>query len=131
MLIAFLSLIGCQLLGELLQEALRLPTPGPVIGMFLLAAVLVLGDRRGTEASPSALDEVAGSLIANMSLLFVPAGVGIIAERSLLRQEWLPILGGVLGSTIIGIVVTGLVMHWALRRSERASALPGQPDCGA
>jgi len=39
MLTAFLYLIGCQLIGELIREMFHLPIPGPVIGMFLLAAL--------------------------------------------------------------------------------------------
>ena len=42
MLIALLTLIGCQLAGELLRSALALAVPGPVIGMFMLAAVLAI-----------------------------------------------------------------------------------------
>jgi holin-like protein len=41
----------------------------------------------------------------------VPAGVGIIAELGVLRREWLPILAGLVVSTVLGLIVTGLVMH--------------------
>ena len=54
---------------------------------------------------------VANALIASMGLLFVPAGVGIIVELGVLRCDWLAILAGVLVSTVLGLVVTGLVMH--------------------
>jgi len=59
-----------------------------------------------------------------MGLLFVPAGVGIIATASLLRQEWLPIVAGLIGSTVLSLAVTGLVMHWTSRsRSTPQSEL--------
>jgi putative effector of murein hydrolase LrgA (UPF0299 family) len=58
-----------------------------------------------------------------MGLLFVPAGVGIIAEAGLLREQWLPIVAGLIGSTILSLAVTGLVMHWTTRpRTETRSA---------
>ena len=123
MLTAFLSLIACQLAGELIRQALHLPIPGPVIGMFLLAAGLASRpDERGDVAIPRHLDRLAGGLISSMGLLFVPAGVGIIAQGDLLRQAWLPLAAGVVGSTIIGVITTGAVMHWATRSIERKTA---------
>ncbi len=119
MLTAFLCLIGCQLAGEILRQAFHLPIPGPVIGMFLLAGGLALRGRRSGRAVPAALERSSETLIANMGLLFVPAGVGIITEIGLLRQQWLPIIAAVLGSTILSIAVTGLVMHWLTRSPEQ------------
>jgi putative effector of murein hydrolase LrgA (UPF0299 family) len=118
--LALTILLGCQLLGEVLREALHLPLPGPVVGMFLLAAWLVLSGQGRTEDTdtPSPLNQVATSLIANMGLLFVPAGVGVIAEVPLLRQNWLALLAGVLVSTILSLVVTGVVMQVVSRAVE-------------
>jgi holin-like protein len=117
---AILLLIACELVGEIAREALTLPIPGPVIGMFLLAAVLsVRKDRPERPAIPAALGTTAETLISHMGLLFVPAGVGIITEVGVLRAEWLPIVAGLIGSTVLSLVVTGLVMHWTTSpRSE-------------
>jgi holin-like protein len=122
MLTAIFALLGCALLGELLGAALHLPIPGPVIGMFLLAAGLALRGRgrepAGAPATP--LDQTASVLLEHMGLLFVPAGVGVIAEAGLLRQEWLPILAGLFGSTVLSLMVTGFVMHRLSRRPHAA-----------
>jgi holin-like protein len=133
MLTALLSLIGCQIIGELIRDAFHLPIPGPVLGMFLLAGVLAFHDRRrkpGADETRAALEQTAETLIAHMGLFFVPAGVGIIAEAGLLRQQWLPIVAAIFGSTLLSIVVTGLVVHWVTRSSEQqpsaAPAIPGQ-----
>ena len=119
---ALFILFGCQLVGEILRETLRLPLPGPLIGMFLLAFILVL-NRRGPQAAledtPSPLSQTANGLISNMGLLFVPAGVGVIVQSTVLRAEWLPILVGLVVSTILGLVVTGLVMHHVTRFVEK------------
>jgi holin-like protein len=118
---SFVILVGCQLIGEVLRRGLHLPLPGAVIGMFLLALVLVAGggDRGDVVADQSSqLSRTANALIVNMGLLFVPAGVGVMAEAGVLRQNWLPILVGVLVSTLLGLVVTGLVMHWVCRTVE-------------
>jgi holin-like protein len=126
MIVAFLSLIVCELVGEFVRGAFNLPVPGPVMGMFLLAAVLAFRkDRPDAPAIPDALGQTAETLISHMGLLFVPAGVGIIAETGLLRQEWLPIAVGLIGSTVLSLAVTGLVMHWtASRDKDRSPALP-------
>lgn len=123
---AICILLVFEVIGEGLRIAARLPVPGPVIGMLLLAAVLIIRQRKSAETAvesepPSELDRVSGALISHMGLLFVPAGVGVMAQAQLLRTEWLPILGGLLGSTVLGLLVTALVMHWTLR-SQKLSA---------
>lgn len=118
---AMAGLLGCELLGEVLREALHLPVPGPVVGMFLLAGVLVAANRKRPPeeiAVPPSLRRTADALIGHMGLLFVPAGVGIIAEAGLLRQQWLPILAALLGSTLLSLAVTGLVMVRVTRLVE-------------
>jgi holin-like protein len=128
---AFYTLLGFQLLGEIIRSALHLPLPGPVAGMLLLTLWLALrgrGMEPAAKAPASPLDQTAGALLEHMGLLFMPAGVGIIAEAGLLRQEWLPIMAGVIGSTVLSLMVTGLVMHYFLRQSEaRANAIPPTP----
>ena len=117
---AFFILIACQLLGESLRLLLALPVPGPVIGLFLLAGALAWRD---ADAAPTPLDRAASALLTYMGLLFVPAGVGLITELDLLRREWLPIVGGLVGSTLLGLVVTGLVMH-RLSRTTVPETMP-------
>ena len=121
----FFILIGCQLLGESLRREFGLPVPGPVIGMLLLAGILVvLGERLPTDvAGERSLDDVAGLLVRHMGLLFVPAGVGIIAEASVLRGAWLPLAAGLVGSTVLSLLASGMVMHRVGRRATaRAEA---------
>ncbi len=122
MLGAVLTLIVCQLAGEILRSALNLPIPGPVIGMALLAIGLAVRDRKVPADAPAdtALDQTAGVLLRHMGLLFVPAGVGIIAQVGLLRQEWAPILVGLLGSTLLSLMVTGFIMHRLGRAPARS-----------
>ncbi len=128
MIESILILLGFELVGEVLRGALHLPVPGPVLGMLLLAAVLVMRDRReqpSAQPSASPLDRTANMFLEQMGLLFVPAGVGLLTEAHLLRQDWLPILAGVIGSTLLSLAVTGLVMHHVIRsRSASAHSAP-------
>ena len=128
---AFAILIGLQLIGEVLRQMLHLPLPGPLIGMALLTFVLVArgsAGPAGEHAVPQPLLKVANGLIANMGLLFVPAGVGIITELDVLRRDWLALLAGLLVSTVLGLAVTGLVMHHVSRVAEAGRrAVPPVP----
>jgi holin-like protein len=115
---SFFLLLLFQLLGEIVCRVLHLPIPGPVIGMALLAAWLLL--------RPAALDTemetTAWGLLRILSLLFVPAGVGIVANLALLRIQWWPILAGLFGSTLLSLVGTAWLMHVILRRRPLAAA---------
>jgi len=103
-----------QLAGEALRAITHTEVPGPVIGMILLAAFYIL---RRREPSP-ALQHAADGLIGWLGLLFVPAGVGIVANLALLRSAWLPISVALIGSTFITLVTTAWIMH---RFGQRAS----------
>lgn len=97
----------CQLAGELLVAALGLPVPGPVAGMLILLAGLMV--RGGV---PDDLNKVADALLGNFSLLFVPAGVGVMLHAGLLGREWLAVSVALVASTLLTIAVTALVMRW-------------------
>jgi len=102
-----------QMMGEALRVATHMPIPGPVLGMVLLAAWYILRKREPDEA----LQQTAGSLLAWLGLLFVPAGVGIVANLALLRAAWFPILVSLLGSTLLTLIVTAWVMQRLGRRT--------------
>lgn len=86
--------------------------------MTILAAALVFKRKAPTSNSPVivSLEQTSEALIRHMELLFVPAGVGLIAEMQVLRSEWMPIAASLIGSTLLSLAVTGLVMHWSIRR---------------
>jgi putative effector of murein hydrolase LrgA (UPF0299 family) len=102
----YLTLIfSCQLAGEMMVTALRIPLPGPVLGMVLLFVFLLWkGD------VPQELARVGDALLSNLSLLFVPAGVGVMAHFTLLRQDWVPLSVAIIGSTLVTIAVTAGAM---------------------
>lgn len=108
----------CQLIGELLSKALNGPVPGPVIGMAILFFILVM---RGSV--PSNLQSTGNALLANFSLLFVPAGVGVMLHFRLLGKDWLGISLALVVSTLLTIIVTGLLMS---RLSRNDPTIRGQ-----
>ncbi|HUO07681.1 MAG TPA: CidA/LrgA family protein [Phycisphaerae bacterium] len=110
-LLGLLLLLACVLIGEVARRLAHLPLPGPVIGLALLAIILALSSRLRLEQHSARVEPIARLLISHMGLLFVPAGVGIIMEVSVLRAQWLPILAGLLGSTFICLIATAWLMH--------------------
>ena len=112
MINAMMTLLGFQLAGEVIARALRLPLPGPVLGMLLLFAALVV--RGGV---PEQLRATAQGLLNNLSLLFVPAGVGVMTHIALIRAAWLPIALTLVLSTLVTLIAAALTMQLLLRRS--------------
>lgn len=117
-MIFYLTLIfGCQLAGELLKVALDLPVPGPVIGMVLMFAGLVV---KG--GIPEELAKVGDTFLANLSLLFVPAGVGVMLHIALIGEQVIAITATLIGSTLLTIAVTALVMRLFTRGQNKESS---------
>ncbi len=99
-----------QLIGEVLVRGLGLPVPGPVVGMILLFLTLLLRRR-----SSQALDQSSTALLGHLSLLFVPAGVGLMVHWNLIAAQWLPILLTLLLSTLITLASTAAILWLASR----------------
>lgn len=114
MLKFFTLLLGCQLVGEVIIIATGLPLPGPVVGMALLFTGLLL---RGE--LPAELERTAEGLLSNLSLLFVPAGVGVMLHARLIGSELLPIAASVVVSTLLTIVITAWIMQLLDRRRSQ------------
>jgi putative effector of murein hydrolase LrgA (UPF0299 family) len=91
-----------------------LPVPGPVIGMLLLFTALVA--KPGLAA---AVEGTANELLRHLSLLFVPAGVGIVAAAASVSGYWLAIVVAVVVSTLLTLGVTALVLQALTRRGGR------------
>lgn len=97
-----------QLVGESLVFLLRVPIPGPLVGLVLLFAALPVLDRLWTRKAAN-IDDAAETLLSNLGLFFVPAGVGVVALTSILSaQIWA--LGAVL---ILSAIITLMLTVWA------------------
>jgi holin-like protein len=114
MLGALTTLLVFQLIGEVLVQALALPVPGPVVGMLLLfLALWAKGD------IPEPLRDTANGILQHLSLLFVPAGVGVMVHFSRVSRELPAILTALLASTALAIVASALVMQALIARGGR------------
>lgn len=122
MLVGIVLLLACQAVGEWLAAALRIPVPGSVLGMALLAVALASARR-----VPHGLARVADGLLKAMPLFFIPAGVGVLTLASTLADAWLPITMALVVSTLLAVVATALVMKGV----QRMLATRGQHKKGA
>jgi holin-like protein len=106
MLNTILTLLVFQTIGEGLVYALGLPVPGPVIGMVLLLGYLVWKKDEAVKLAPTS-----SKLLAHMSLLFIPASVGIIVHIHRIIDEWIPIAVALIVSTVASMMVTAAVIR--------------------
>ncbi|WP_028219714.1 CidA/LrgA family protein [Paraburkholderia oxyphila] len=120
MLCALASLLLFQCLGEGVSYVLKLPIPGPVIGMLLLLGFLSIRPQTANAIEPTALE-----LLRHLSLLFIPAGVGIMASAGSVSGQIIAIVAAIVVSTTLAIVVTALVTRALLRRQQRTAATRG------
>lgn len=104
----------CQLAGEVVVRAAGIAFPGPVLGMALLLAGLAVFGR----ASPG-LDEAADGILRNLSLLFVPAAVGVTQQAGLIAANWAAIAAALVVSTVATLVVTVLTFRAVARMQAR------------
>ena len=102
-----LIIFGFSFIGNVISNVFRLPVPGSILGMILLFLTLqfkILEFRH--------VDEAGSFLINNMTILFLPAGVGIMAKWNLISHFWAQILLIVVGALIIKMLILGKLVEW-------------------
>jgi holin-like protein len=128
-MIASLSLILlCQLAGEVFVRGLGLPMPGPVIGLLLLLVLLLARDRfkilaRGP-LQQDGVENASRGLLAHLSLLFVPAGVGVVQKLDLITEHGIAIIVILAASVVVTLVVTVATFRLASRLMTRGESAP-------
>lgn len=119
MLTGLVALLLCQVVGELVVRTLDVPVPGPIVGMVLMLVLLLV--RR--PPSSSGLVRGPQALLRHLPLLYVPAGVGVVAHLGRLRADAMPIAGGLVVSWLAGLLVTAAVTEAALRATGARRAV--------
>lgn len=104
-------LLGCQFIGELMARGLAVPVPGPVLGMVVLLVGLIMHGR-----VPASLRQTGEGLLRYLTLLFVPAGVGLMVHVDLIRDDFWALLAALVASTAITLAVTAKVLDLMSRR---------------
>ncbi len=116
----FLILLLCQLAGEWLMVWLGIPIPGPVAGMLILLIGLMIYGK-----VPDFLRVPAEGLIRHLSLLFIPAGVGLMVFAQLLSDYWLLVLLSLVISTFLTLFLTAWMMQKLEQRQQKRGKANG------
>lgn len=117
MIVSLFLILLCQLIGEAVARAVAPQIPGPVIGMALMFVLLVIGGRirpRGIPADGSLASTCRG-LLQHLSLLFVPAGVGVVQRLDLLAAYGVGLAVALVVSTILTLLATVASFRIAVR----------------
>ena len=104
MILHLTTILIFQLIGETLTRSLSLIVPGPVLGMALLLVFFVAVPRAAAAIQPTAQ-----GLLSHLSLLFVPAGVGIVSHLDRMGSNGPAIFLALFLSTALSITVGALV----------------------
>ena len=117
-------------LGEILTRLGLVPVPGPVIGLVLLYLDLLWHRNL-----PDDLGRLADRMLALFGLLFVPAGVGVVAHADVLQAELLPIVAAIVGGTTVTLLATvaalALARSWTSQRKPTDHGPIGEVDLRA
>lgn len=116
MVFALALLLGCQLVGEVVTRGASLPIPGPVAGLALLLVLFAVRPQL-----IGALRPTVSVILANLSLLFVPAGVGVVANLDILAEDWAA-LSIVLGVSTTLSMLAAVGTFLAVRRLTERNA---------
>lgn len=117
MVVGFLILVACQLMGEIIVFSLDIPVPGAVVGMvLLLIGLMVRGEvEQGLRTS-------AEGLLSILPLMLVPAGVGLMVHFQLIAAEWVAILVALVVSTFVTLLLVTLLLKWMNARKVKDDA---------
>jgi holin-like protein len=114
MIVQLAIIFGFLAIGEVIVYFTGVPVPSSILGMLLLAVALKVGIIK-----LAWVERAANFLLKNMGFFFVPAGVGLINYFGLIGDQWLPIVGGTVVSTLIVLAFTGHVHQFIRKHSKR------------
>lgn len=108
-------IVGCYLVGEFVVLTFNLPLPGALIGLLILLCGLLLHQRPAVAVSRGARP-----LLAHMSVLFVPAVIGVGLFWGEVRDNALGITLSLVATTIIALGFTAWVAQ-RLMKTKRVN----------
>lgn len=107
-------ILGVTCAGELMKYFNPLPIPGSIYGLLLMFVLLFTKVIKVEQVK-----DVGEFLIEIMPLMFIPAGVGLMASWGELQGFLVPLLVITVATTFIVIFVTGKVTDFMMDRKEQ------------
>ncbi|HBO21350.1 MULTISPECIES: CidA/LrgA family protein [unclassified Providencia] len=118
---AFAILYLCLIVGNLISTLLPFAIPGSIVGMLILFILLAFQIVPAHWAQPGC-----SILLKNMTILFVPIGVGIMNYYDLLSQQMIPILISCLASTLIVMIVVAISSNYVHKERPVVGVKPDE-----
>ncbi|PWC35826.1 hypothetical protein TSO352_11375 [Azospirillum sp. TSO35-2] len=92
---------------------LAVPLPGAVVGCAILFSVVLVRGRL-----PDGLKTIADGLLRYLPVMFVPAGVGVMADVQRLQDEW----GALLATLVLSATITLAATAWSFGAVTRLAS---------
>ena len=107
----FLIILGFTLTGEALQRIIPLPIPASVYGLTLLFLALCLKIVKVDQ-----VEQTGAFLTSILPILFVSPAVNIVDDWALIRNDLLPIVLIMMGSTFLTFGISGRIAQRMLKK---------------
>ena len=107
-------ILAVALAGEALSALIPLPIPASIYGIVILFLLL-----ESRVLHVESIRETSKFLILIMSMLFIPAGAGLMTSFSLLRSQFAAYAVITLVSTIAVMAVSGRAAQAVIRRERK------------
>lgn len=109
-----LIIIGVLVLGELTSWLTGGFVPGNIFGMIIM--FIALETKLIKEDSVATVCNV---LTKNMALMFLPAGVGLMAAYEIIADNWLSIVLNITVTTLLVMAVVGLIVEHNRKKEDK------------
>ncbi len=110
----FLIILAISFIGELLNRLLPLPVPASIYGMAVLFICLCTGIIK-----LDSVKETGNFLIEVMPVMFIPAGVGLMASWGVLKPMLIPVSIITVVAIVTVMAVTGRISQMIIRHEEK------------
>lgn len=105
-----------SVIGEGVRMFFHLPVPGSIIGILLLFLSF-----QTKLLKPTAIEDTANFLLNHLTILFVPAGVGLMQYYGAIKYTWPILLGAVVVCSLVSLVAVGKTAEFVERITLRSS----------
>lgn len=110
----FLIILAISFVGEALKYFLPLPIPASIYGMVLLFILLLTKVVKLDD-----VQDVGKFLIEIMPVMFIPAGVGLMASWGVLKPMLVPVVVIIVVSLVLVMGISGRITQRVIRHSQK------------
>lgn len=115
-----LIILCIYLIGELISKGLGLPVPGNIIGMIILLTLLCTNIIKVKN-----VETISSFFLDHLAFFFIPSGVGLLTSFDIIKSSLIQILIICIIATAIVIAVTGLIVQYLVKSSNKSKLESG------